>query len=367
MKIFKSFLFKFNYSLLSISLLISQGCINLGPSMINENRNSYNSIIQRTNDEQLLLNLVRLKFHETPLFLEIANVTSQHRFQANVNADATFPNSGFNIFEFGGGTEVSENPVITYAPLQGQKFIQQFLAKIKLNSIYLLYKSGWTVDKVLRLCVEKMGPMDNAPNASGPTPKSAPIFEEFLMAANLFRKLEKANNFNIFIEEDSDSEKMVFKIPFPDKNSNYLGQLNKLFKKPVQNDKFSFRVSVNENIKSNLDIETRSLLGVLYYLSHAIETTKENIESGYVVVTLNNEGKPFLWGDVTGDLLKIYSQIKEPSQASIKILYDGHWYFVKKSDLNSKSTFSFLAQIFFLQAGNFDRSAPLITIPIGNN
>ena len=111
------------------------GCLNLGPSTIDENRNSYNSIIQKTNDEQLLLNLVRLKYHETPFFLEIANVTSQHRFSANLNTDATIPNTGLNIFGLGGSTGVSENPVITYSPLQGQKFIQQFLAKMKLKSI----------------------------------------------------------------------------------------------------------------------------------------------------------------------------------------------------------------------------------------
>ena len=167
----------------TIYIIPIQACLNLGPSTINKNRNTYNSIIQKTNDEQLLLNLVRLKYHDTPFFLEIANVTSQHKFSTNINADATFPNSGMSIFEFGGGTGITESPVVTYAPLQGQKFIQQFLAKMKLKAIFLLYKSGWSIDKILRLCFERMASLDNAPNASGPTPVLAPEYKKFLEVA----------------------------------------------------------------------------------------------------------------------------------------------------------------------------------------
>ena len=348
----------------TILFFANSGCLNLGPITIKKNRNNYNSIIQKTNDEQLLLNLVRLKYHETPFFLEIANVTSQHRFNASLNADATFPNSGLNIFGLGGGTGFSENPVISYSPLQGQKFIQQFLAKMKLKSIFLLYKSGWSIDKILRLCFEKMGPLDNAPNASGPTPQSAPNYKDFLIASKLFRDLEKINAFNIYMTSVDGEELMTLQIRTSGKDLTKTRQLNRLFKKPLNNLKFQFGLS---DAKTNFDVETRSLLGIMYYLSHGVEATKEDIKSGYVTRTLDNDGNPFIWDTMTGDLLKIYVNSKEPRRASIKVFYNNSWYYIKKSDLNSKSTFSFLAQIFFLQAGDFDRSAPLITIPIGSN
>ena len=119
--------------------------------------------------------------------------------------------------------------------------------------------------------------------------------------------------------------------------------------------------------ESSLEIETRSLLGMMYYLSHGIEVTEEDFKKGHVTRTFNNEGELFLWSSLTGDLLNVHVQLKKPGNASVKIPYNGNWYFIKNSDLKSKSTFSFLAQIFFLQAGHFERTAPLITIPIGNN
>jgi hypothetical protein len=339
----------------------------LGPSTIDNNRNSYNSVIQKTNDEQLLLNLVRLKYRDTPLFLEISNVTSQYRFSANANANATFPNSGFNLFEFGSGAGLSESPVVTYSPLQGQKFIEQFLAKMQLKSIFLLYKSGWSIERILRLCFEKMGPLDNAPNASGPTPELAPNYKEFLQAARLFRELQKVNALEIYMEGEKSMAMLIFRVLEKAKDRPEVQDLNKLFNSPLHN--LVFRLGFNRDNKENskFHIETRSLLGIMYYLSHAVESTEEALQNGYVTQTLDTNNKLFSWDTVTGDLLKVHSSSYTPDNASTTIFYDGHWYYVKRSDLNSKSTFSILGQIFYLQAGDYNRNSPLITIPIGSN
>lgn len=350
--------------LLALLIFSVQGCLNLGPSVINENRNSYNSIVQKTNDEQLLLNLVRLKYHDTPFFLEIANITSQHKFSATLNADASLPSSGINIFGFGGGADVSESPVVTYSPLQGHKFIQQFLAKMELKSIFLLYKSGWSVDKIFRLCFEKLGPLNNAPNASGPTPNIAPVYKDFLRVAKILRELEKNNAFNIYMEEVNGKEIMTLQVFPSEEILSKVKNLNKLLKKPPANHIYKLSTDF---FPAYLEIETRSLLGIMYYLSHGVEVTEDDFIKGYVTKTFNDEGKLFFWSAMTGDLLKIHVQLKKPENAAVKVIYNGNWYYINKSDLESKSTFSFLAQIFFLQAGHDEKTKPLITIPIGSN
>ena len=65
------------------------GCARLGPSTLETERGNYNIAVQRTNDEQLLLNLVRLKYRDTPLFLEVTSVASQYTLTGNANANAT--------------------------------------------------------------------------------------------------------------------------------------------------------------------------------------------------------------------------------------------------------------------------------------
>jgi hypothetical protein len=51
--------------------------------------------------------------------------------------------------------------------------------------------------------------------------------------------------------------------------------------------------------------------------------------------------------------------------ASVAVYYRDHWFYVDDSNLSSKSTFSLLAQIFALQAGNIKDVSPMLTLPIG--
>jgi len=70
--------------LLVISSCIFFGCTKYGPVFLQSERSQYNQAIQKTNDEQLLLNLVRLKYHDTPLFMEVHNIASQFTLQKDM-------------------------------------------------------------------------------------------------------------------------------------------------------------------------------------------------------------------------------------------------------------------------------------------
>ena len=54
--------------LLVISSCIALGCTKYGPVFLQTERSQYNQAIQKTNDEQLLLNLVRLNFGSSSFF-----------------------------------------------------------------------------------------------------------------------------------------------------------------------------------------------------------------------------------------------------------------------------------------------------------
>ena len=60
------------------------GCF--GPTAIRQTRDRYNEAIRQTNDEELLLNLVRLRYNEHPSFLPVTGLNSQ--FELSAGADA---------------------------------------------------------------------------------------------------------------------------------------------------------------------------------------------------------------------------------------------------------------------------------------
>ena len=171
-------------------LVLISGCAKLGPTTLKSERSNYNLAVQKTNDEQLLLNLARLKYRDTPFFMEVSSVASQFTLSTSANASSTLQEGVKGIFGLGGSVGVTEKPTVTYSPLQGDQFIQRVLSPLPLETITLLYHSGWSVERIFRLCFQRMNNLKNAPGASGPTPKKAPRFEKFIEATKYLRELQ---------------------------------------------------------------------------------------------------------------------------------------------------------------------------------
>ncbi len=113
--------------------------------------------IQKTNDEQLLLNLVRLKYRDTPFFLEVSNVASQFRMKNKVSAAAQLESMVKDIFNLGASSSFEESPTVSYTPLQGDKFVKNIMSTLPLKTITLLFQSGWSVERVFRVCFQMLG------------------------------------------------------------------------------------------------------------------------------------------------------------------------------------------------------------------
>ncbi len=350
--------------LVLISMVV--GCSGLGPSTVKGNRLNYNAAIQGSNDQQLLLNLVRLKYRDTPYFLEVNSVAAQFKFRANADASATLQSGVKGIFGLGAGAALEENPTVSYAPLQGTQFIQRFLSHVPLESVYLLSHSGWSMERILRVCLSRMGDLKNAPNASGPTPQAVPVYKDFVAASALIRELQKMDVLDISLSSKANSPGFVMQVERSEAARPVLQKLNSLLGLSPDNNRFVLTIHRSPDNPQQIRMETRSLLGIMYYLSHAVETPEEDKIKGRVTLTRTASGELFDWANVTGDVLQIHAQGNRPSQAATAVYYRDSWFYIDDSDLDSKSTFSMLSQIFSLQAGNAKDLGPLLTLPIGN-
>ena len=66
------------------------GCItNLGSRAITRANFSYNESVSRSWNEQFGLNLVRLRYRDTPFFLEVGNSLAQYERRVSTDADGT--------------------------------------------------------------------------------------------------------------------------------------------------------------------------------------------------------------------------------------------------------------------------------------
>ena len=117
------------------------GCSQMGPQVIMTGRPQYNVAVQQTEAQQLLLNIVRNRYNDPVLFLDITSITSGFSRGVNAGVLGTFgAGSDSGIGNVGG--DFRENPNIFYAPNTGEKFVRQMLTPIDLRTIALLLQAG---------------------------------------------------------------------------------------------------------------------------------------------------------------------------------------------------------------------------------
>src|SRR5262249_49449034 len=114
------------------------------------------------------------------------------------------------------------------------------------------------------------------------------------------------------------------------------------------------------------DLETRSLLQVLYFVSHGVDIPPEHVVKGLVTVTVGPDGEVFDWQRVVGGLFRVNwaCSKKRPEGAAVAIQYAGYWFWIDATDQESKATFSLLLQLSRLDVAG-KTAGPLLTIPIG--
>ena len=349
----------------SVLAVVIGGCHQAGPASVKIGRAGYNIAIQQTNSEQLLLNLVRLRYRDTPFFMEVSSVSTSFDFDASAAASASLPESEGKIYGLGVGIGYSESPTVSYTPLQGDRFVRQLMSPVDLNTILLLYHSGWSIERIFGVCLQSINGVKNAPSASGPTPDYVPEYEEFQEAVKLLRELQLRRVLDMGHAPSDDPNKPHVEMRIAKdalewdqvkQFCNLLGLEHRLT--PIR------LITGGTGGKDRIAAVPRSLMGSLFYLSQSVEVPPEDERLGRVTVSRDDQGNRFDWKKVTGGLMHIHSVEKRPSNSYVAIYYRGSWFYIDDSDLTSKSTFSLLMQLFSLQAGEIKSTAPILTLPL---
>lgn len=362
-----------------IAVIMLTGCTSIGPQIIRQEHRPYNEALVTSWKEQLLLNLVRLRYRDDPYFIEVTSIASTHSLNLTAAAKVTFPHmSTFNSQEATAGITFNDQPVITYIPLQGPDYAKKLLTPIPLKLVIALVYSGWSIERVLDVCVQEINGVYNAVTASGPTPEIVPEYKEFEHLAHNLRTLQLSNSL-IFGEDPCYDPLAHANLVDPGKElflkiARGRGQdqlINEVLQTIHVSPEFEMYLLGSNMLKPDdpfrIKVRTRSFLGVLYYLSQAVQVPQVHIDAGLVTVTRAPNGEPVDWTEIIGEDMRILSQCTEPECAAVKVCYGGFWFYIDDRDLNSKSTFMLLSKLFNFQADASGCGAPpplQLTIPL---
>lgn len=353
-------------ALLAVSILATGCATSFGARIVGPARFDYAEAVGRSWNEQLLLNLVRLRYRDTPVFLEVGPVVTQYTWSGDAGLAASLVPGGDD--ELGGslGGGYRESPTITYDPLQGQDFVRRLLTPVSPYLLLLLSQSGWSIERLLTCCVQRVGELTNAPSATGPTPEAAPDNARFRELASRLRRLQVAGLFDLRSPGSGEGVRVL--LPGAAGGSEAQEEdaaVRRLLGLPEDAAELDLVEGTDARLHGKLAIQGRSVLGTLFFFSHTVEPPEEHLRRGWVTVTRDVAGEPVDWGEITGGLLRVRSSGALPADAFVRVRYRGHWFYLPDDDLQSKSTFTLLTLLFSLQAAEGDAKAPLLSLSAG--
>lgn len=353
------------------SVFLLTGCQSyFGPSALRNTHPAYTQAIVTSLNQEMLLNLVRLKYRDQPYFLRVSSVTAAMNFSGNLGL-STQANGGIQFLQPNVGIGYEDNPTLSYSPLQGEDFLKSIMSPISLEAILVMTQSGWSIERVFGICVERINNLFNAAKASGPTPALEPDYKDFKQTLSLLGIIQSYGDMEIGPEKNRQNDVvdlvMLFKTRYV--KPDVLAKLSNLLDIEQKKGTAAGRVRISNNFvdlqPDQLTIRTRSISSILFYLSQNIEIPKAHREAGLVTITKTQSGTVFDWNDTpAGAIFKIKSSESEPENAYLSVPYRGYWFYIDDNDLQSKSTFMLLSQLFDLQAGQTKFNGPTLTLPI---
>lgn len=391
------------------------GC-GFGPRSLVQTRLQYNEAVKTTSEEQFLLNIVRLRYTDTPSSLAISNIADQQELASELQAIPFFLAGAADGFRSQALPQASlsraSRPTLSYTPLDDEEYTRRLFTPISLNGAFYLSRTTWPIATVFRLYLENLNWVSNAETASGPTPKCAPDYAQFLEGICALQELQDAQLVQLFIDQQEE----ILAGPFPDppnasdlaikavemelevrkepqgfclirKTNQPMLAIDPMAKLNPAWDTFCRCFHVDPEVSTLkitteelppfsdpngprlelLDLETRSLLQALFFVSHGIDVPKEHIVAGKVPMTCNPDGTSFDWRQVMDGLFHVHcvKSKRRPEEAYVAVRYEDYWYYIDHRDRDTKATFTLLLEVSRLELQSYESEAPLLTIPLG--
>ena len=354
-----SFVFKF---LVCFGVFLVGGCTHFGSRTLPPDRISYNKSIVNSELQQLLLNMVRLRYGDTPQFLSLNNIVSQFNFAGGIAADfnrAISPGYLTTTVDFAPNVSYSESPTITYTPMQGEEFVTKLLTPIDPQIMKMFVRDGWGIARILRTFLQRLGPLGNAVTASRPTSSRLPAYKEFNMFTKIMRKLQYGQGF-ISKEDKSDGTFRLYVMitRFDLLNQEEITLLKKMGITKETPD--LWLASVPSDLPRNFYAETRTMLAVYNYIAKGVDVPKEHEK--IVGIHRRPDGKNFNWQDVVGGLMEVKYNRFIPKDAYIYVYYRGYYFYIEDTDTNSKETMNLLFILNGIFQGNVQSVLPVFTV-----
>jgi len=347
--------------LLVVGALGLCGCAVIGPRGISAGRPVYADVITRTDDEQILNMIVRMRYHESASLISVASITASLRFTSQIGTNigiGSNDNYAGNLVPLSAGIAYEENPTISYLPLTGEDFMRRMLSPVSTKEWLLLGGPADHPGRVLALAVERINGIPGAfPGYGAPSPR----FERFV---EIFDRLQLAHVFDIVQAPDTKGNDGYFADihDYAGVYDNNVREMLNLLGIDAKVDGSRILLPFREAIgssSSEIRVRMRSAYEVLQMFGACVDIPPEHLEAGIV--------EPAEWQTAEGErLFTIHSSKRRPHNATVRIQFRDRWFYIDATDTPSKKAFMFLRTFIGMRlaAPAGSQQTPVLTVPV---
>jgi len=349
---------RLNVILTMFALILLAGCSGIGPGSVERDRFDYVNALSSSWKKQVLLNLVKIRYLDAPIFLDVSSVISQYAIEGQINLGATWRSNsvlGDNQI-LGGSGKYTDRPTITYSPLTGDKFSRSLMTPIPIRGFLFLIQSGYPVDFLFRLCVQTINGVDNRFGAKAMGKNADPRFRRLIEA---MRRIQKLGGLGMRIKPMGDKQALIifFRNKLSDEIDKDINTVQQIL--GLNPDAKGIRVAYGAFAADDQEIAmlTRSMLQIMIELASYIDVPAKDIDEGRVAKFSDKNATDM------PPLIRIHSGASHPEDALESIRYRDNWFWIDDTDIDSKRVFSFLMMLFSLTETGEKTGAPIVTVP----
>jgi hypothetical protein len=339
----------------TLILLAVASCASVPPGRINTARMDYGQVIAESWKRQTLLNVVRLRYADAPVFLDVASVINSYSLAGKASASASLPSSTDpNVFGLGAESTWSNTPTVTYQPLMGDRFTRSLLQPIPPVAVFQMLQGGWPAELVLRTVVGSMNGLRN--NSIGRV--SDPGFDQLVEA---FSRIQRSGGLAFRVEPRPDGNAIIIVLRHGDTDprlSDDSRRVRGLLGLEEGIDEIEINYGLIARNRREVAVLSRSMLELFRELGFGIELPMIHLTVGRVIPGPQQAGdKPYR------ALMRIYSGSDAPADTYTTVRYKDNWYWIDDNDVASKSVFTFLLILSSLAETGQSVAAPVVTVP----
>ena len=335
------------------------GCASFGPGSVDRDRFDYINAIASSWKQQTLLNIVKMRYADTPVFLDVGQIISGYQLQGAVAIGGTLNSASAlgNILNLGAAETYIDKPTITYTPLTGAHFIQVMITPIPPPALLMRAEEGWPIDMLLQIGAQSINGLSNRKGGA----RGHAADPDFVRLLAALQRLQASGviDFRVEVSGDSKQEGTILVISQKDLSPEVKADralVRKLLGLRLDLEEYKIVFGTLSRKDDEIAMQTRSGFQILNLLGSYVEVPPEHVAERrtYPPIPVSSNALP--------PLIRIHAEQSQPADAFAAVKYRDYWYWIDDRDFRSKGIFTFLMIIMTLAETEEKAQAPIVTI-----